>query len=91
MSEGAQIHIDTRALEIASAAMQRVQSHEAVCEIRQAATMRELSDIKSGHSHIEDKLDGMRDRNDKQIYAVLGVVLMSLAYFLVKFGLPGVH
>lgn len=91
MPEAAQIHIDTRALEIAVAVQQRQESHEQICELRQSAIMNQISDVKNGHGDIARKLDGMRDRNDKQIYAVLGVVILSLAYFLIKFGLPGVQ
>lgn len=84
MADRAQVHIDTRAIELAAQAQYRVESHEAICEVRHAEIQRALQNMKAEFTTFSTAVTG---RFDKWMYALLGTMVLSLGYFIVRFGI----
>lgn len=63
MNEDAQTHIDTRAVEIASRALERITQHEKACDERmsyiRAGQERIEKNIKEGFSEAHTRIDGV--------------------------------
>jgi hypothetical protein len=89
----AQKQLDTRALELAARAEQRIVSHERECEHRQVEIIAKLdaqkTDRDSLRGEIKESLRGIYGILWKAAGALIALLILALAYFLVRFGLPG--
>lgn len=61
---------------------QRIIAHEQICEIRQGQIRTEVANLRAEFIKLGGKLD-------KWMYGVFALLIASLAYFIVRFGLPG--
>lgn len=94
MTEG-QRQLDTRAIEIATAAQQAWVSHEKICEVRQVALIAKFNDSKADRdafrTEVAVALREIRGVIIKSAIALISGLLLTVAYFLQHNGLPGAH
>lgn len=105
MEQGQRV-LDTRALEIAVESRAMIMSHLKECEqrnndivVRLDNSQRDRNDLSN---KVEQKFEGVYRSMDSKfmtlqttvnrgVYSVLGITILALGYFLVRFGLPGGH
>lgn len=78
--------LDTRAIEIATRAQTLIENHLRECSDQNRATIEHMT-------RLDTKIDKMRDDLNHTINRgmsyVIGILVFSIGYFLVRFGLPG--
>jgi hypothetical protein len=96
--------LDTRALEIAVESRAMIMSHLKECEQRNTEVIVRLDNSQRDRNELSNKVDTkfasvystidakflmLQNTVNRGVYSVLGITILALAYFLVRFGLPG--
>ncbi len=98
--------MDTRALEIAVESRAMIMSHLKECEQRNNEIITRLDSHQRDRNDLSNKVDSkfegvyksmdtkfmtLQTTVNRGVYSVLGITILALGYFLVRFGLPGGH
>jgi len=98
--------LDTRALEIAVESRAMIMSHLKECEQRNTEVLQRMdasqrdrdalsvkvdNKFDSVYTNMDNKFTAIQNSVNRGLYSILGLLILSLGYFLVRFGLPGVH
>ncbi len=90
--------LDTRAIELATSALARIEAHERVCKERWEASRRAQEEIKDALKHgfdethrrideVHGRINGLADLRLKSAAGVIGVLLVAFGWvFMVHFG-----
>jgi hypothetical protein len=81
-----QDQIDTRALEIAMEARTVIERHERICDADRIERHRQMEAIKTAMEAVKDEV---RKTVNKGMAYVIVLLIGSLGYFLIRYGLTG--
>ena len=75
-----QSQLDTRAIEISRVALEKIERHEAVCEVKEDARQKTMAEIKKIVESFGERFDHRMDR--LMLYIIAGLGGAALAVFV---------
>jgi hypothetical protein len=87
--------LDSRALEIAVEAKAIILNHEKTCDADRINRNRQMNDLQCSFAEMNERLSAAKAEVARLINRgmawMIGILVITIGYFLATFGLPGVH